>query len=150
MTTITRWDPMRDWLSMTERMGRLFGETARREGSEEGSLGVWAPAVDVKETVDGLQMSVELPGMDPKDVEVSVENNRLSIKGERSFEQAKEGETYHRVERAYGAFERSFTLPSAFAGEKIEAKAKDGVLTLTIPKREEAKPKSIKVKIESK
>jgi HSP20 family protein len=134
---------------ITERMGRLFDQVSQRglQSDEENSIGTWAPAVDVKETEDGLTMTVELPGIDPKDVEVGVENNRLSIKGERHFEQADEGETYHRVERAYGSFERTFTLPSAYDAENIEARSKDGVLTLTIPKREEAKPRSIKVKI---
>ena len=151
MTTITRWDPMRDMFGITERMNRLFGEVARRPVArdEDDSIGVWAPAVDVRETPDRLIMTLELPGIDPKDVEVAVENNRLNIKGERIFEEAAEGESYHRVERAYGTFERTFTLPSSFAASKITAQSKDGVLTLIIPKREEAKPRSIKVKVES-
>jgi len=151
MNRITRWDPMRDMFGISERMGRLFEEVARRPlaRDEEDSLAVWAPAVDVRETADSLVLAVELPGIDPQNVEVAVENGRLSIKGERSFEKAVEGETYHRVERAYGSFERSFTLPSTFAADQIAATSKDGVLTLTIPKREEAKPRSIKVKVES-
>lgn len=151
MTRITRWDPMRDMLGISERMNRLFGEVMARPAArdDDDSLAVWAPAVDVKETGDSLVMIVELPGIDPKSVEVSVENNRLSIKGERHFEKAEEGAAYHRVERAYGSFERSFSVPSSFAADKIAATSKDGVLTLTIPKREEAKPRSIKVKVES-
>lgn len=150
MQRITRWDPMRDMLGITERMGRLFDEAARRGGLEdEAGLGaMWAPAVDVRETGNQLVLSVELPGIDPNEVEISVENNRLSMRGERKFEKAEEGESYHRVERAYGSFERLFQIPASFAAEQIAAKSKHGVLTLTIPKREEAKPRSIKIAVE--
>ena len=150
MTSITRWDPVRDMLSMTERMSRLFDELGQRPVArgDEPTLGVWAPAVDVLEKDDSLQLRFELPGIDPKEVEVSIENGRLNIKGERHFEQAEDGQTYHRIERAYGRFERTFTLPTVCDPERIEARAKDGVLTLSIPKREEAKPKSIRVKID--
>jgi HSP20 family protein len=149
MYRMTRWDPLRDMLGVTERMGRLFDEVSRRASAdEEGGLGaMWAPAVDVRESPSQLVVSVELPGVDPNQVDISVENQRLFIRGERSFEKAEEGETYHRVERAYGSFERTFQLPASFAAEKIEAKSKNGVLTLTIPKREEAKPRSIKVAV---
>jgi HSP20 family protein len=152
MHRITRWDPVRDMLGITERMSRIADEYARRSApEEEGPLTAgWAPAVDVREGVDKLVLSIELPGVDANAVEISVENNRLTVRGERTFEKAEEGETYHRVERAYGAFERSFQLPASFAAEKIEARAKNGVLTLTIPKREEAKPRSIKIAIEEK
>jgi HSP20 family protein len=143
---------MRDMLGITERMGRLFDEAARRGAlDDEGGLGaMWAPAVDVRESGNQLILSVELPGIDPNEVEISVENNRLSIRGERKFEKAEEGESYHRVERAYGSFERLFQIPVSFAAEQIEAKSKHGVLTLTIPKREEAKPRSIKIAVEEK
>jgi len=140
--------------TLTERMNRLFdemwGRPLRRTGEEEAMIGAWMPAVDVLETKDGLQITAELPGIDPKDVDVTIENGVLTIRGERNFEKAAEGETYHRVERVYGTFERSFTLPSSLNAEKIEARFKNGVLTLTIPKREEAKPKPIKIQVESK
>jgi HSP20 family protein len=150
MYRIARWDPMRDMLGITERMTRLFDEYARRGGVEdEAGLGaMWAPAVDVRESATQLVLGFELAGVDPNEVEISVENNRLTVRGERKFEKAEEGETYHRVERAYGSFERTFQIPVAFAAEMIEAKAKNGVLTLTIPKREEAKPRSIRIAVE--
>ncbi len=154
MTQLTRWEPIREMATLTERMNRLFdemwGRPLRRTGEEEAMIGAWMPAVDVLETKDGLQITAELPGIDPKDVDVTIENGVLTIRGERNFEKAAEGETYHRVERVYGTFERSFTLPSSLNAEKIEARFKNGVLTLTIPKREEAKPKPIKIQVESK
>ncbi|NOZ77938.1 MAG: Hsp20/alpha crystallin family protein [Acidobacteria bacterium] len=155
MTQITRWEPLREMATLTDRMNRLFdevwGRPFRRSVDEEGAMiGAWAPAVDVLETKDGLQLTAELPGIDPKNVEVTVENGVLSVRGERSFEKAAEGETYHRVERVYGTFERSFTLPTSVDPDKIKAQFKNGLLTLTIPKREEAKPKPIKIQVESK
>ena len=138
MVAITRWSPMREMYDLTDRMNRLFGGFAGRElarnGEDQEYAGVWAPAVDVREKEDGLELSVELPGVDPKDVDVSVENGVLSIRGERQFEKCEEGECYHRVERAYGSFERTFRIPSSYNAEKIEAKANHGVLTLRLPK----------------
>ncbi len=155
MTQITRWEPLREMATLTDRMNRLFdevwGRPLRRGGDDDSAMiGAWAPAVDVLETKDGLQLTAELPGIDPKNVEVTVENGVLSLRGERSFEKAAEGETYHRVERVYGTFERSFTLPTSVDPDKIKAQFKNGLLTLTIPKREEAKPKPIKIQVESK
>ncbi len=152
MNGMTHWDPQREVASMNDRMNQLFDRIASRSGrlTDEGSISAaWTPAVDIRETKDNLVLAFELPGIDPKNVQVSVENNILSISGERSFEQAVEGETYHRVERAYGSFERTFRLPPSFRGEDIVATAGNGVLTLTVPKREEAKPRSIKVDIQS-
>jgi HSP20 family protein len=152
MNGITRWDPLREVAVMSDRMNQLFDQLSGRSGrlSDEGSISAaWMPAVDIRETKDSLMLTVELAGIDPKDVQISVENNILSIGGERTFEQADEGETYHRVERAYGSFERTFRLPPSFRGEDIVAKAANGVLTLTVPKREEAKPRSIKVDIQN-
>jgi len=106
------------------------------------------PAVDVRETKDALAIVAELPGIEPKNVEVSVENGILNLKGSREFEKALDGETYHRVERAYGSFERSFTLPTNVDPERVKAVYRHGVLHLTLPKREEAKPKSVAIKIE--
>jgi HSP20 family protein len=109
----------------------------------------WVPAVDVRETGDSLVLTMEIPGIDPKAVDIAVENNRLTVSGERTFESADEGESYHRVERAFGSFARSFRLPNRFDADNIEARSKHGVLTLVIPKREEAKPRSIKVQVEN-
>jgi HSP20 family protein len=149
---IVRFDPFREVTSLQDRMNRLFDEVWGRTRQGEGDTisGSWLPAVDVRETKDSLEIQAELPGIDAKDVEVSVANGLLTLKGSREFEKATEGQTYHRVERAYGAFERSFTLPTNVNPEKIEASFRQGVLHLTLPKREEAKPKSISIKVEGK
>jgi len=152
MPSIIRWDPFRDVATLQDRMNRLFDDVwgRGRRGDEEYISGTWVPAVDVRETKDSLEISAELPGIDPNAVEVSVESGVLTLKGSRQFEKATEGETYHRVERAYGAFERSFTLPTNVDADKIHAAYRNGVLFLTVPKREEAKPRSINIKVEGK
>ncbi len=152
MTGIVRWDPVKEMLRLQERMTRMFDEVwgQRRLSEDEIITGSWLPAVDVRETKDALEIQVELPGIEAKDVNVSVENGVLTLRGSRNFEKATEGETYHRVERSYGAFERSFTLPTNVDPDRINAVYRLGVLHLTIPKREEAKPKAISIKVESK
>ena len=152
MPTIVRWDPFREMATLQERLNRAFDDAwgRARRPDEEFVSGSWLPAVDVRETKDAVEISAELPGLDPKDVEVSVENGILTLKGARQFEKATEGETYHRVERSYGAFERSFNLPTNVDAEKVRAVYRHGVLHLTLPKREEAKPKSIAIKVDEK
>lgn len=152
MTGIVRWDPFKEMVRLQERMNRVFDEVwgAHRRPEDEIITGSWIPAVDVRESKDTLEIHAELAGMEPKDVSVSVENGILTLKGTRNFEKATEGETYHRVERAYGAFERSFTLPTNVDPDKINATFRHGVLHLTIPKREEAKPKSISITVDEK
>jgi HSP20 family protein len=107
----------------------------------------WAPAVDICENENNLVLKAELPGVDPKDVEVRVEDNTLYLKGERKFEKDTKEENYHRIERSYGSFARSFALPNSIDAEKVAAEYQDGLLTLTLPKREETKPKTIKINI---
>lgn len=150
MPTIVRWNPMREVQTLQDRMNRMFEEAwGRTPRSEDDFItGSWYPAVDVRETGDALEIQAELPGLEPKDVTVSVENGVLTLKGSRNFEKATEGETYHRVERSYGAFERSFTLPTNVDAQRIQAVYRHGVLNLTLPKREETKPKSISIKVE--
>ena len=152
MTTIVRWDPLKEMTTLQHRMNRVFEETwgRTRRAEEDYVTGSWMPAVDVRETKEAVEIQAELPGIDPKDVNVSVEGGVLTIKGSRQFEKATEGETYHRVERAYGSFERSFTLPTNVDPEKINAAFRQGLLLLTLPKREEAKPKAISIKVEGK
>ncbi len=149
---IIRWDPFREIATLQDRMNRLFEEASgrNRRPEEDFATGSWVPSVDVRETKEALELQVEVPGIEPKDVTVSVENGVLTLKGTRNFEKATEGETYHRIERAYGLFERSFTLPTNVNPEKIEARYRQGVLQLSIPKREEAKPKAISIKVEEK
>jgi HSP20 family protein len=148
---IVRWEPFRDLVTVQERMNRIFDEAFRGQGrgtDDEWALGgSWAPAVDIFEHEGDLVLKAELPGVDPKDVDVRVENNVLTLRGERKFESEVKREQYHRVERAYGTFSRSFTLPTVVDTEKIKAEYKDGVLRVTLPQREEAKPKQITVAI---
>ena len=130
---IVRWEPFRDLVSIQGRMNRIFDEAfrgaTRPSGEEEEwSLGSWAPAVDIFEQDGNIVLKAELPGVDPKDVDVRVENNVLTLRGERKLESEVQKDSYHRVERAYGSFSRSFTLPNAVDTEKIKADYRDGVL----------------------
>ena len=146
---IVRFEPFRDLLSLQDRMNRLFDESYRtRSGEEDWALGgAWAPAVDVYEQDNTLVLKAELPGVDPKDVDIRIENNVLTIKGERKFDNEVKKESYHRVERAYGTFTRSFTLPNVVDPAAVKAEFKDGVLRVSLPKREDAKPKQIQISV---
>ena len=148
---IVRWEPFRDLQAVQDRLNRVFDEAFRgvpRSGEDEWALGgQWAPSVDIFEHDGNLVLKAELPGIEPKDVDVRVENNVLTLRGERKFESEVKREKYHRVERAYGTFSRSFTLPNVVDTEKIKAEFKDGVLQVTLPQREEAKPKQIQVSV---
>jgi len=147
---IVRWEPFRDLVTLQDRMNRIFDETFRgtRSGEDEWALGgSWAPPVDIYEQDGNLVLKAELPGIDPKDVDVRVENNVLTLRGERKFDNEVKRESYHRVERAYGSFSRAFTLPSVVDTASIKADFKDGVLHVTMAKREEAKPKQIQIQV---
>ncbi|HEY6552801.1 MAG TPA: Hsp20/alpha crystallin family protein [Vicinamibacteria bacterium] len=148
---IVRWEPVRDLVSLQDRMNMLFNQSFRginRGGTEEDwAQGAWSPAVDIYEKDGNIVLKAELPGIDAKDVDVSVENNILTLRGERRFDQEVQRENYQRVERSYGAFTRSFTLPTVVDTEKIKAEFKDGVLRMTLPKKEEAKPKQISINV---
>ena len=146
MKTLTRWEPFRGVTSLQEQVNRLFNDAFERQG-EESSLTAWAPAVDIYETEHELVVKADLPDVDPKDLDIRVENNVLTIRGERKFEKKVNEENYLRVERAYGSFARSFTLANSANSDAIKADYQNGVLTLTIPKKEEAKPKQIKVNV---
>ena len=145
---IVRWEPLRDLVTTQDRMNRLFNETLGRVfGEEGGRAGAWVPAVDIYETEQNVIVKAELPGIDPKDVEATVHEGTLYLKGERKYEKEVKEEHYHHVERAYGSFARSFELPASIDEDKVQADFKDGVLTLTLPKREEAKAKKIKISV---
>jgi len=147
---IVRWEPFRDLLASQREFDRLFREAfspALAEG--EVSTRTWAPPVDIYENGDNLVLKAELPGINPDDVEIRVEDNTLYLKGERKFEKEVKEQSYHRVERTYGTFTRTFSLPNSVDADKVSANYKDGVLTLTMPKREEAKPKTIKINVTS-
>jgi HSP20 family protein len=146
---IARWDPFRELMSFQERINDLFDRTFWRRGPEEEGLvtGTWAPAVDIYETDDKVVLKAELPGLKKEDIDIQIRDNTLTLKGEKKFEKEVKEENYHRVERAYGSFQRSFTLPSTIKQEGIEASFKDGVLEISLPKVEEAKPKQIKIQV---
>ncbi len=143
---IVRWEPFRDLLTTQDRFNRLLNDTfSNLFGSEQPAAKSWAPPVDIVETDHALVVKAELPGIDLKDVEIRVEDGTLYLKGERKYEQDVKEENYRRVERSYGTFMRSFTLPNSVNTDDAKAEYKDGVLTLTMAKREEAKPKTIKI-----
>jgi len=149
MTTITRWDPFRDLVSLQERMNRLFEDSLSRSKTtdQEMAMGAWTPAVDIFETPELVVMRADLPGVDLKDIDVRIENNMLTLRGERKFLKEAKEEDYHRIERSYGIFSRSFQLPGSIDQTKIAASHKDGVLEVHLPKREDTRPKQIKVDI---
>jgi len=146
MTILTRWDPFRELNTLQNRLSRLFEEQL---GGREESLttGAFVPAVDIYEDEYGIQLKLEVPGIDEKDLDVKVENNVLTISGERRFEKEEKEENFHRLERRYGSFTRSFTLPNTVNTEDIKADYDHGVLKIRLAKRAEAKPKQIKVNI---
>ncbi|HET7841104.1 MAG TPA: Hsp20/alpha crystallin family protein [Terriglobia bacterium] len=146
MRTLARWEPFRGVTTLQDQVNRLFNDVFERKG-EESSLSAWAPAVDIYETEHELVVKADLPDVDPKDLDIRVENNILTIRGERKFEKKVSEENYLRVERSYGSFARSFTLANTVNADAIKADYQNGVLTLTVPKREEAKPKQIKINI---
>lgn len=143
---IVRWEPFRDLVTTQDHFNRLFNDVFSRSFGEgaPGASG-WTPAVDIYETDQNVVLKAELPGVDPKDVEIRVEDGALYLKGERKFESDVKEDGYRRIERQYGSFARSFPLPATVNSEKATAEYKSGVLTLTLPKREEAKPKTIKI-----
>jgi len=149
--TLVRWEPFQNLASIQNRMNRIFEDAFQgpRSGAEDDWAlgGNWAPAVDIFEQDGNIVLKAELPGVDAKDVDIRVENNILSLRGERKFSSDVKRESYHRVERAYGSFSRSFTLPSVVDTEKIKADYKDGVLQVTLPQKEEAKPKQISISV---
>ena len=146
--TLTRFEPFRDSNTLQDQINRLFNQAFERT-SQEANLTAWAPAVDIYETEHELVVKADLPEIQPEQLDIRVENNILTIRGERKFEEKLNENNYLRVERSYGSFSRSFSLSNSVNAEAIKADYKNGVLTLSIPKREEAKPKQIKVNVES-
>jgi len=145
---ITRYDPFRDLFRLQDQLFKTYGE-AYGPREESGLTAAWTPPVDVFENADAITLKVELPEVEATDVDVQVEANQLTIRGERKLEKAEEREGYHRIERTYGAFSRSFTLPSTVDTEHISAESRDGVLRIVLPKRAETKPRQIKVQVEA-
>jgi HSP20 family protein len=146
MNTITRRDQSRG-LTLQDEVNRLFDDNFTRERSGHADLAMWSPAVDIYETENELVVKAELPDFPEKDIDVRITNNTLTIRGERKFETGVKEENYLRIERAYGAFMRSFSLPNTINSENIRADYRNGILTLHMAKREESKPKQIKVSV---
>ncbi len=150
MTTLTRWDPFKELDELQNRLSALFGRApVRKDGGREEAmtLAEWAPLVDIIEEEKEYRIKAELPEVNKSDVKVTVQDDVLTIAGERTFEKEDTGRKYHRVERAYGSFARSFTLPEDADAAKVSADFKDGVLIVHLPKSEKARPKSIEVKV---
>ncbi len=145
MNTIARWDPFRGLTALQQQMNRFFEDTLFRGPTDQSALTTWAPAVDIYETEHELVVKADLPDVDEKDLDVRVENNLLTIRGDRKLEKTVSEDNYLRIERSYGSFSRSFSLTNSVNTDAIKADYRNGVLTVTIPKREEAKPKQIKV-----
>ena len=151
MTVLTRWDPFREFTTLQERMNRLVRDQYRAEGGSEESLTTtnFAPPVDVYEDEHSITLKIEVPGIDEKDIDVRIENNTLAVHGERKFEKEEKEENFHRVERQYGSFTRSFTLPSTVDPDQVRANYDKGILRISLAKKAEAKPKQIKVNVGS-
>jgi HSP20 family protein len=144
---ITKWDPFRDLMVLRDRMNRLLEDLASSPRFEDSELiqSTWSPAVDIYETENELVLTAELPGVEEKDVEIKIEDNSLALKGERKFEKETKEENYHRIERAYGSFFRSFSLPNYIDQEKISAEYENGLLRIHMPKKTEVKPRKVKI-----
>ena len=152
--SLVRWDPFRDLEEMGERLNRAFGGMARPSRAAAGEAGRealivpdWAPMVDITETDEEYLIKAEIPEVKREDVKVSVENGVLTLQGERKQEKEEKGKKYHRVERYYGSFLRTFTVPDNVDETKVRAEFKDGILNVHLPKTEKAKPKAIEVKV---
>jgi HSP20 family protein len=149
MKTMTRWDHFRELLDVSDRLGRYFGRApvAPEAGREAMTMPEWAPLVDITEDEKEFLIKAELPEVRKEEVKVSVEDGMLTLTGERKMEKEDKGKKYHRVERAYGMFMRSFALPENTDPAKVAAEFKDGVLTVRLPKAEAAKPRAVEVKV---
>jgi len=145
---LTRWDPFRELSSLQNRVNTLFQDFNRGQGQEELlTTGNFVPPVDVYEDEHKITLKLEIPGIDQKDVDIRYENNTLTVRGERKFEKEEKEENFHRIERSYGSFARSFSLPNTVDQDNIHAEYANGVLKIDLAKRAEAKPKQIKVNI---
>src|ERR1700726_4185708 len=147
MTVLTRWEPFREFSTLQDRMNRLFRETQGNSQDETLTASGFAPAVDVYEDEHNVTLKIEVPGIDEKDIDVRVENNILTVHGERKIEKEEKEENYRRIERQYGSFTRTFTLPNTVDTESASANYDKGVLKVKLAKKAEAKPKQIKVNV---
>jgi len=149
MTVLTRWEPFREFNTLQDRMNRLFRDSFSDGREESLTTSSFAPAVDVYEDEHSTTLKLDVPGIDEKDIDVRLENNLLTVTGERKFEKEEKEENYRRVERQYGSFSRSFTVPSTLDPESVTASYDKGVLKIKLAKKAEAKPKQIKISVGS-
>jgi len=150
MTMITRIDPFRELVTLQDRFNSLFENFAEASGKEQLAAGSFVPAVDIYEDEHNLVLKLEVPGVNEDELNVSLENNILTVSGERKFEKEEKEENFHRIERRYGSFTRTFRLPNTVDGEKVDATYDKGILKISLAKRAEAKPKQIKVGVGQK
>lgn len=149
MTVVTRWDPFRELSTVQDRLNRLFRESYGDGREEALTTSTFAPPVDVYEDEHNITLKIEVPGIDEKDIDVEIENSTLTVHGERRFEKEEKEENFRRVERQYGSFTRSFTLPNTVDADKVQATYDKGILKIQLAKKAEAKPKQIKVNVGS-
>jgi HSP20 family protein len=148
---ITRWDPFQELNLITDRMNRLFQDSFGAAGREDAlTTASFVPPVDIYEDEQNIVLKLEVPGIEQKDIDVRLENNTLTVRGERKFEKEEKEENFHRVERRYGSFYRAFTLPNTVDAENVNAEYENGVLKIKLAKKAEAKPKQIKVNVGQK
>ncbi len=148
MTKMQLWSPLGDLWDLQDEINRVFRGYNPRTSNERAEMAAWVPAVDILEEKEAVKLTAELPGMKKEDVKIGIEDGVLTIKGERKFSEERNRDNYYRIERSYGSFSRSFTLPPTVEADKIKANMKDGILELYLPKKEEAKPKEIEIKVE--
>ncbi len=149
MTVLTRWEPFREFTTLQDRMNRLFRDSFGDTREEALSTSTFAPPVDVYEDEHNITLKIEVPGIDEKDIDVRIENNTLIVHGERKFEKEEKEENFRRVERQYGSFTRSFSLPNTVDTDHVQAQYDKGILKVQLAKKTEAKPKQIKVNVGS-
>lgn len=148
MATLARWSPLRDAFRLQEEMNRLFDLSARGLSPDGEALSTgWVPAVDIYEDGEGVTLHAEVPGLNADQIDIRIENGTLTLRGERKLDKEEKSDNYRRVERSYGAFSRSFSLPPTVDTEKVRAESKNGVLSIFLPKREETKPRQIRVNV---
>ena len=144
---LSAWSPLKDLVNMQREAGRLFDGLFADVDGNANVAAEWSPRADVSESPEAFVIKAELPGVNKSDVRITLRDNLLTVKGEKRQEKEEKEKNYHRIERSYGSFERSFSLPDGVKGDKIDASYKDGVLTITLPKAEDAKPREIEVKV---
>jgi HSP20 family protein len=143
---IIKWDPFRDMVTLRDKMNRLFEDAFSGRGEDkELTASTWIPSVDIYESENEMVLTAEVPGIDEKDIEIKIEDNTLTLRGERKFQKETKEENYHRIERSYGSFYRAFTLPTSIDADRIHAEHESGVLKITMPKKHELKPRTVKI-----